>query len=50
MLFGDSPGQTVLDEIVGLREIPGQRACVTPQPRDLEFEHPIEVTHPQPQE
>ena len=30
MLFGDRQGQAVLDEIVGTREIPGQRACVAP--------------------
>jgi hypothetical protein len=43
MLFGDSPGQAVLDEIVGACHVPGQRARIPAQPRDLRFEHPSEV-------
>src|SRR5437764_4320690 len=45
MLFGDRAGQAALDEIVGPRHIPCQRACIAAQPGDFDLEQPSEVVH-----
>ena len=46
MLFRESAGQALLDEIVGTNNIPSQRACIAAKPRDLGFEHPGKVKFP----
>jgi hypothetical protein len=45
MLFGDSAGQAVLDEIVGPRHIPAQGARIATQARDFRLEQPTEIVH-----
>jgi hypothetical protein len=45
ILLRNRAGENVLDEIVGSGHVAGKRASIAPQPRDLSFEKPTEITH-----
>jgi hypothetical protein len=38
--------QTILHEIIGRADVPGQRSSIPPEARDFGFDPPINVGHP----